>query len=211
MPQVSATLRYGIAGGFKMNAANQTPSFIYTVDKSPGQTHSLKKLKQTFNNLISQAGQMVTYAISNDMMKIAGAISGIIIAPIIQKGRRVSFRLITWITFGFVLLTLSMVYTTVIQKLIYQTGPCYDTPLACAAANDRTVPNQISAFLQIPTYFVGALAGVFCLATGTEYAYNHTPKGMKTLVQATLLAMAGVGTCLALAFTPLTNDPHLAT
>ncbi|KAK4865502.1 hypothetical protein LT330_009290 [Penicillium expansum] len=104
-----------------------------------------------------------------------------------------------------------MVYTTVIQKLVYKTGPCYDTPLACAAANDRTVPNQISAFLQIPTYFGGALAGVFCLTTGTEYVYNHTPKGMKTLVQATLLAMAGVGTCLALAFTPLTNDPHLAT
>jgi POT family proton-dependent oligopeptide transporter len=32
---------------------------------------------------------------------------------------------------------------------------------------------------------------------------------MKTLVQAIWLAMAGIGTCLALAFTPLTKDPHL--
>lgn len=161
---------------------------------------------------------MVTYGIPNDMMKIAGAISGIIIAPIIQKGlypyltkKRVSFGPISRMTVGFVFLTLSMAYTTVVQKLLYQTGPCYDTPLACAAANNRTIPNQISVFLQVPTYFGGALAEVFCLTTGTEYAYNHAPKSMKTLVQAIWLGMAGVGTCLALAFTPLTKDPHLVT
>ncbi|KAE8356568.1 hypothetical protein BDV28DRAFT_145079 [Aspergillus coremiiformis] len=173
---------------------------------------------QTFNNLISQAGQMVTYGIPNDMMKIAGAISGIIVAPIIQKGlypcltkRGVSFGPIARMTVGFILLTLSMAYTTVVQKLIYQTGPCYDTPLACAAANDHTIPNQISVFLQVPIYFGGALAEVFCLTTGTEYAYNQAPKSMKTLVQAIWLAMAGIGTFLALAFTPLTKDPHLVT
>lgn len=161
---------------------------------------------------------MVTYGIPNDMMKIAGAISGIFVAPIIQKGlypfltkKRVSFSPIARMTVGFVVLTLSMVYATVVQKLIYQTGPCYDTPLACPDALDRTVPNQISVFLQIPIYFGGALAEVFCLTTGTEYAYNHAPEGMKTLVQAIWLAMAGVGSCLALAFTPLTRDPHLVT
>jgi POT family proton-dependent oligopeptide transporter len=161
---------------------------------------------------------MVTYGIPNDMMKIAGAISGIIVAPIIQKGlypyltkRRVTFGPIARMSVGFLFLTLSMVYTTVVQKLIYQSGPCYDAPLSCAAANNRTVPNQISVFLQVPTYFGGALAEVFCLTTGTEYAYNHAPKSMKTLVQAIWLAMAGIGTCLALAFTPLTKDPHLVT
>jgi POT family proton-dependent oligopeptide transporter len=150
------------------------------------------------------------------MLKIAGAISGIIVAPIIQKGiypyltkRRVSFGPIARMTVGFIFLTISMAYTTVVQKLIYHTGPCYDTPLACVAANDRAIPNQISVFLQIPIYFGGALAEVFCLTTGTEYAYNNAPKSMKTLVQAIWLAMAGIGTCLALAFTPLTKDPHL--
>lgn len=161
---------------------------------------------------------MVTYGIPNDMMKIAGAISGIIVAPIIQKGlypfltkRRVSFGPIARMTVGFLMLTLAMAYTTVIQKLIYRAGPCYDTPLACAAANDRTIPNQISVFLQIPIYFGGALAEVFCFTTGTEYAYNQAPKNMKTLVQAIWLAMGGVGACLALAFTPLTKDPHMVT
>lgn len=117
------------------------------------------------------------------MMKIAGAISGIIVAPIMQKGlypyltrHQVSFKPITRMTVGFIVLTLAMVYTTVVQKLIYQTGPCYNTPLSCPAAHDHTIPNQISVSLQIPIYFGGALAEVFCLTTGTEYAYNQAPK-----------------------------------
>lgn len=161
---------------------------------------------------------MVTYGIPNDMMKIAGAISGIIVAPIIQQGlypfltrKGVSFSPVARMTVGFFVLTLSMIYTTMVQKLIYQAGPCYDAPLTCPAAHDRTVPNQISVFLQIPIYVGGALAEVFCLTTGTEYAYNNAPEGMKTLVQAIWLAMAGIGSLLAVAFTPLTKDPSLVT
>ncbi|QRD91006.1 oligopeptide transporter [Aspergillus flavus] len=202
-------------GAFEWMLPSHTPNFNTVALLFP--IHWLC-YNQTFNNLISQAGQMVTYGIPNDMMKIAGAISGIIVAPIIQKGlytcltrRKVAFGPIARMTVGFIVLTLSMVYTTVVQKLIYQTGPCYEAPLACPGSHDSTVPNQISVSLQIPIYFGGALAEVFCLTTGTEYAYNHAPKSMKTLVQAIWLAMAGIGTCLALAFTPLTKDPHLVT
>ncbi|PWY67553.1 hypothetical protein BO70DRAFT_323715 [Aspergillus heteromorphus CBS 117.55] len=238
MPQVAAALQYGIAGGFKMEAAQpevqlaqhgrQVPwndSFIEDIQQS---LHTCRVLllfpihwlcfNQTFNNLISQAGQMKTYGIPNDMMKIAGAFSGVVVAPIIQKGlypfltrHRMRFAPIARMAVGFLVLTGSMVYTTVVQKLIYSVGPCYDYPLACPAAHDRTVPNQISAFLQIPTYFTGAVAEVFCMTTGTEYAYSRAPDSMKTLVQAIWLAMAGIGSCLALAFTPLTVDPKLVT
>ncbi|KAJ5941828.1 Proton-dependent oligopeptide transporter family [Penicillium verrucosum] len=238
MPQICAALRYGITGGFKMDAAKPDAQLYQHGRQVPWADSFIEEIKrslltcrvlilfpihwlcynQIFSNLISQAGQMVTYGIPNDMMKIAGPISGIIIAPIVQKGlypyvtkRRISFGPIARMTAGFIFLTLSMVYTTVIQKLIYQAGPCYDTPLSCPASNGGTIPNQVSVFLQVPTYFGGGLAEVFCLTTGTEYAYNHAPKSMKTLVQAIWLAMAGVGTCLALAFTPLTKDPHLVT
>ncbi|KAJ5751143.1 Proton-dependent oligopeptide transporter family [Penicillium manginii] len=238
MPQVCDVLRYGIAGRFKMDAAKPdaqlrqhgrqvpwTDLFVEDIKRSLLTCRVLLLFpihwlcyNQTFNNLISQAGQMITYGIPNDMMKIAGAISGIIVAPIIQKGlypfltkRGVSFGPIARMSVGFLVLTLSMAYTTVVQKLIYRAGPCYDIPLTCAAANNSTIPNQISVFLQIPIYFGGALAEVFCLTTGTEYAYNQAPESMKTLVQAIWLAMAGIGACLALAFTPLTKDPHLVT
>ncbi|KAJ5306344.1 Proton-dependent oligopeptide transporter family [Penicillium antarcticum] len=238
MPQVCAALRSGIIGGFKMDAAKPDAQFQQHGRQVPWTDSFVEDIKrslltcrvlllfpihwlcynQTFNNLISQAGPMITYGIPNDMMKIAGAVSGIIVAPMIQKGlypylakRRISFGPIARMIVGFIFLTFSMVDTTAVQQLIYQTGPCYDAPLACAAANDRAIPNQISVFLQVPTYFGGALAEVFCLTTGTEYAYNNAPKSMKTLVHTIWLAMAGIGTCLALAFTPLTEDPHLVT
>ncbi|KAI1454724.1 hypothetical protein F4805DRAFT_438255 [Annulohypoxylon moriforme] len=238
MPDVATALRYGITGGFKMDAAKpdaqlqnhgrQVPwadSFIEDIKRSLLTCRVLLLFpihwlcyNQTFNNLISQAGQMVTYGIPNDMMKIAGAISGILVAPVIQKGlyplltrNQVSFGPIARMTVGFAILTLSMAYTTIVQKLIYDAGPCYDAPLACPAAHDHSMPNQVSVFLQIPIYFGGAMAEVFCLTTGTEYAYNNAPERMKTLVQAIWLGMAGVGSCLALAFTPLTRDPHLVT
>ncbi|KAJ5578500.1 POT family-domain-containing protein [Penicillium hispanicum] len=237
MTQVVSALGYGVQGGFNMDAAKadaqiqhgrQVPwadSFIEDIKRSLLTCQVLLLFpihwlcfNQTFNNFISQAGQMITYGVPNDMMKIAGPISGIIVAPVIQKGlypyltkRRVSFGPIARITVGLIILTLSMIYATVLQKLIYQAGPCYDAPLDCAAANDHTIPNQISVFLQVPVYFIGSLAEVFCLTTGTEYAYNQAPKSMKTLVQAIWLAMAGLGAILALAFTPLTKDPHLVT
>ncbi|KAI0852293.1 POT family-domain-containing protein [Daldinia vernicosa] len=237
MPDVVSALRYGIAGGFQMDSAKPdvqlqhdrqvtwTDSFIEDIKRSLLTCRVLILFpihwlcyNQTFNNLISQAGQMVTYGIPNDMIKITGAISGIVVAPMIQKGlypfltkKHISFSPIARMSVGFAVLTLSMVYTTIVQKLVYQTGSCYDTPLACPAALGRTVPNQVSVFLQTPIYFGGAVAEVLCLTTGTEYAYNHAPKRMKTLVQSIWLAMAGFGSCLALAFTPLTMDPHLVT
>ncbi|KAK7749386.1 peptide transporter ptr2 [Diatrype stigma] len=237
LPEVVAALRCGIAGGFRMDAAKPdaqlqhgrrvpwTDSFIEEIKRSLLTCRVLLLFpihwlcyNQTFNNLISQAGQMVTYGIPNDMIKIAGPISGIVVAPVIQKGlypflarRQIAFRPVARMAAGFAVLTLSMACTTAVQKRIYQAGPCYDAPLACPDARGRTVPNQISVFLQVPVYFAGALAEVFCLTTGTEYAYSHAPKSMKTLVQAIWLAMAGLGSCLALAFTPLAMDPYLVT
>jgi POT family proton-dependent oligopeptide transporter len=158
---------------------------------------------------------MVTYGIPNDMLKITGALAGIIVAPIIQKGlypyltrHRIAFGPIARITVGFGFLSLSMAYAAVIQHLIYNTGPCYNHPLSCAAGHNK-IPNNISVFLQLPIYFVSEVAEVFCCTTGTEYAYNRAPQSMKSLVQAIWLATAGIGSCLAFGFSPLSQDPRL--
>ena len=160
---------------------------------------------------------MVTYGIPNDMLKITGALVGIVVAPIIQKGlypyltrHRIAFGPIARITVGFGILSLSMAYAAVIQHLIYNTGPCYSRPLNCPAGQNK-IPNNISVFLQLPIYFTGEVAEVFCCTTGTEYAYNRAPKSMKSLVQAIWLAMAGIGSCLALGLSPLAQDPRLVT
>lgn len=113
------------------------------------------------------------------------------------------------IAMGFLFLTLAMVYTAILQKLVYSTGPCYNHPLTCPESDHGQIPNQISMFLQTPIYVLSAIAEIFCFTTGTEYAYYQAPKKMKSMVQSVGMTTAGVGACLAMAFTPITKDPHL--
>ncbi|KAB8218150.1 hypothetical protein BDV33DRAFT_192954 [Aspergillus novoparasiticus] len=121
-------------------------------------------LNQTFNNLISQAGQMVDSGVPNDIIRSLNPIASINLTPVF-------------------------------------------TSRSCR--NYQIIPNQISMFLQTPIYVLGAIAGIFCFTMGTEYAYNQAPKTMKSVVQSVWMATAGVGACLAMAFTPITTDPHL--
>lgn len=171
---------------------------------------------QTFNNLITQAGEMVTYGIPNDSIQITGAISNIVATPIIQKGlypflarRQIYFGPIARMTVGFGLLTASMVWATVLQHAIYTTGPCYDHPGACPSVGTSDTPNNISVMLQIPIYALAEVALIFFCTTGTEYAYNKAPQCMKSLLQAVWFAMAAIGSCIALTLTRLTYDPRL--
>ncbi|KAE8421077.1 hypothetical protein BDV36DRAFT_305637 [Aspergillus pseudocaelatus] len=162
-------------------------------------------LNQTFNNLISQAGQMVNSGVPNDTIKSLNPISSIILTPVVSRGlypfltrRRKGFGPMARIVMAFLFLTLAMAYTAILQKLVYSAGPCYDRPLACVESNHGQISNQISMFLQAPIYVLGAIAEIFCFITGTEYAYNQAPKydGI-------------VGACLDMAFTPITKDPYL--
>ena len=111
-------------------------------------------------------------------------------------------------TVDFGILSLAMGYAAIVQHLVYNTGPCYDEPLTCPAGHNKS-PNQISVFLLIPIYFAGEVAEVFRCTTGTKYAYTRAQECMKTLVQAIWLAMAGIGSWLALALSPLAEDPSL--
>uniref|UniRef100_A0A8H7NBZ9 Uncharacterized protein n=1 Tax=Bionectria ochroleuca TaxID=29856 RepID=A0A8H7NBZ9_BIOOC len=234
IPAVAKALWCGAASGFKMDAAKPaaqldrkrravpwTDSFIDDIKTSLLTCRVLLIFpvywlcfNQAFNNLISQAGQMITYGIPNDVIMVTGAIAGVFVGPLVQYGlypfltrRRIRFGPIARITFGFGLLTISMAYIVVVQYLIYRAGPCYDHPLTCAAG--RNMPNQVSVCIQLPFYFLSELASVFCCTTGTEYAYNRAPKSMKTLVQAIWNLMAGIGSILALPLSPLAQDPRL--
>ncbi|KAL9619208.1 MAG: hypothetical protein Q9160_006143 [Pyrenula sp. 1 TL-2023] len=173
-------------------------------------------LKQTFNNLISEAGTTMNSGIPNDTIKSLNPISAIIMTPLIQRGlypfltrHHITFGPIARLTLGFAILAISMTYTAILQKIIYSTRPCYDRPLLCPASNNGKVPNHVSMFLQAPIYVTGSLAEIFCITTASEFAFNQAPTSMKSVVQAFWLSMAGIGGCLAMAFTPLAVDPHL--
>lgn len=159
---------------------------------------------------------MVNSGVPNDAIKSVNPLTSIIFYPLVQKGvypwlrrKHINFRSAARITFGFFLLTAAMAYAAGLQQLIYNSGPCYDAPLECAASNNGRIPNHVSMFLQVPIYSVGGMAEMFCLTTGTEHAYNQAPKSMRSIVNSFSIAMAGIGALLAMAFTPLAKDPHL--
>lgn len=173
-------------------------------------------LNQTFNNLIAQAGQMINYGVPNDAIKSINPISSIIIYPILQKGlypylrrKDIPFRAISRITVGFVLLAGEMAVASGVQKAIYDTGPCYKYPRQCAASDNGRIPNQVNMFVQIPIYVLGGMAEMFCLPAVQELAYNQSPKNMRSIVAAVSMAMAGIGSLIAMAFTPLAHNPYL--
>lgn len=165
---------------------------------------------------ISQAGQMETHGIPNDLIKsinpIAYVVFGILVPkllyPFLNK-RRIAFRTVNRISLGFLLMAVSMAFATAVQVIIYHSGPCYRFPLACAASENGTIPNNVHVLLQLPLYVIIALAEVFCWPTASEYMYTHAPKSMKSVLQACFIFTAGLGYALGMALSPLARDPSL--
>jgi POT family proton-dependent oligopeptide transporter len=169
---------------------------------------------QSINNFITQAGQMETNGLPNDLTWFANPILVVVLLPAVQwilsglLGRyRIRFGPMARITIGCIFLGLSMVYVAIIQKLIYNTGPCYEFPTECAAANGG--PNHISVWLQLPAYALITMAEVLAISTAYKYAYDAAPESLKSLVQAILLMTAGLGALACLAIAPAAQNPHL--
>lgn len=165
---------------------------------------------------ISQAGQMETHGIPNDMVKSANPLAYVFFGLIIQKKlypflqkRKIAFSAVNRITLGFAIMSLAMAYAAVVQEVIYRAGPCYSYPLACEASGGGQTPNRVHVLLQLPTFIIVALAEVFCWPTGSEYTYSHAPKSMKSILQACYIGTAGLGYLLGMALSPLAKDPLL--
>lgn len=171
---------------------------------------------QMLNNFISQAGDMELHGIPNDLMQNIDPIAIIIFIPLCDKllypGLRrigIQFKPITRITWGFYFAAASMAYAAGVQKLIYEAGPCYEAPLACAASDDGSIPNRVHVAIQTPAYVLIGLSEIFASITGLEYAFTKAPPSMKSFVQAMFLLTSAIGSALAIALSPTAVDPKL--
>lgn len=149
------------------------------------------------NNLISQNAQMETNGTPNDLVGAMNQVGCIIFAPLIQEvlypflhRRRIYLRPVTRITIGFCFVASTMLYATLVQHFIYSSGDV-----------------KINVWVVAPLYFLLAIGEVFAVVTAMEYAYDHSPKDMKAVVQAVSLLIAGVGSAVAMALTPAAHDP----
>lgn len=168
-----------------------------------------------FNNLISQAGQMNLHGVPNDMIQAMSGVACVIFGPIIQAlynflaKRRIPFGPMARITVAFLICGGGMAYASGLQQHIYNTGPCYDAPLACPASDGGRLPNDVNVWIQLPVYIMVAIAEIFGLVTASEYAYSKAPKDMRTIVQAMVQLSACLGALMGMAISPASRDPYL--
>ncbi|KAL8980140.1 MAG: hypothetical protein Q9205_004699, partial [Flavoplaca limonia] len=172
-------------------------------------------VNQMFNNLVSQAGQMNLHGVPNDMIQAFSGVACILIGPAIQylfsflAKRRIAFGPIARIAVAFFFCGGAMAYSAGVQKLIYNTKPCYNRPRVCPASKDGRLPNDINVWVQIPVYFILAVGEIFGFVTASEYAYSKAPPDMKTIVQALVQLTACVGSALGMALSPVAKDPEV--
>ncbi|KAF2106957.1 oligopeptide transporter [Lophiotrema nucula] len=165
------------------------------------------------NNLITQAGQMQTHGLPNDIMMNLNSISVMILLPLIQgwiyplfSKKRIPFSPISRISVGLLCSVLAIGYTTGIQALIYSSGPCFSEPLVCKVG---VGPNHVNVGLQTPIYVFLALAEIFALVAGTELAYTQTPASMKAIVQAIFILFGAFGSLMGVGISFASKDPNM--
>ncbi|CDM32827.1 Oligopeptide transporter [Penicillium roqueforti FM164] len=194
LPRAARCLWYAVRGGFKLNAAlpqyqQETHGRVVRWDKellqSCGMPCQLLKsgaigwpifwvcMGEGAQVSISQAGQVETHGIPNDLIKSANPIAYVIFGPIVQKQlypflqkRRIAFHAVDRIPLGFVIMSVAMAYSAVVQAFIYRTGPCYSHPLACGASDSGQVPNRTHVLWQLPHLHHHCTSGSVLLAHG---------------------------------------------
>ncbi|EPX71611.1 PTR family peptide transporter [Schizosaccharomyces octosporus yFS286] len=165
---------------------------------------------QMTNNLISQAAQMDTGNVSNDIFQVFDSIAIIIFVPICDYGLyallrrlRINFRPVARISVGFMFATAGMIYASVLQSKIYKTGPCY------SHFTDTCTYNHINVWIQIPAYVLIAFSEIFAVITGYEYAYTKAPASMKSFISSLFLLTTAFGSILSICISSTAVDPKL--
>ncbi|KAJ5425381.1 hypothetical protein N7465_000451 [Penicillium sp. CMV-2018d] len=171
---------------------------------------------QADNNFVSQAGEMKTSGIPNDMFYFLNPIVLVLLIPCFEKwiypflrARGARLTPLTRIFIGFIILTISMIYVAVLQAIIYTRGPCYKYPRVCPDSHNGSLPNDISAFAQVPVYALQSISEIFSQIAGTEYAYSQGPDDLKSVMQAMSQVFGTIASLIGVAIASVSQDPWL--
>lgn len=171
---------------------------------------------QGTSNLISQAGQMETHAIPNDIMQNIEPIAVIILIPLMNQFgfpllRKLGFPMlpITRVSIGFFFCSLTMVYSAIIQKIIYSRGPCYKFPSDSRCSLGPAVPNHIHVAIQTPGYLLLAFADLMGALGGYIITFDHSPASMKSIVMSLFLLTNAGGAIIGIALSTVSKNPDI--
>ncbi|KAL8790862.1 MAG: hypothetical protein Q9195_006187 [Heterodermia aff. obscurata] len=235
LPDAMRASWYAVRDGFKMDAAKPLHQFNKHNRSVPWTEAFVDELKLGFGacrmllfwpvlwlcrvqlstNLISQAAQMQTVGVPNDMLYTANPIIIIIFLPVMDKvifpwlrKHGIVLNAITRVAIGFLLEAAAMGFSAIVQKLIYTSGPCYSHPLTCDASNGGQVPNSVNVFIQLPIYVLEAFSEIFASPAGYELAFTMSPKSMKSILQAAFSGTNAFGAALSIAISPTYKNPN---
>lgn len=125
--------------------------------------------------------------------------------------RNRGFRLgpITRITTGFIIVIIGFIYVTVLQKVLYNTGPYYDFT---NVPSDVKIPvNDLSVWWQMPPYAIIAISEIFSSATGLEFAYKQAAPELKSIVMSLFLLTNCGGSLIGMLLAIWSKDPYFVT
>ncbi|KAJ5975430.1 Major facilitator superfamily domain general substrate transporter [Penicillium waksmanii] len=154
---------------------------------------------QIWNNLISQAGQMALHGTPNDLLQNLDPIALCIFIPLLDLGLypflrklKINFSPVCRIFTGFLLVSVSMVYASVLQHYIY-----------------ISPANSIHVWTQAPAYIFVAISEAFVIVTGLELAFTHAPKNLRSFISALFWLMIAIAAAICIGLTPVSQDPYL--
>ncbi|KDR79530.1 hypothetical protein GALMADRAFT_243632 [Galerina marginata CBS 339.88] len=167
---------------------------------------------QLNNNLTSQAAEMSTHGLPNDVLSNLDPFALIILIPICDvffypalRRMGLNFTALKKITAGFMTGAAAMVWAAVVQHYIYKTSPCGNHAADCESPN----VSPLNVWIQTGAYILIAISEILASITGLEYAFTKAPKNMRSLVMSIFLFMSAVASALGEAFVSLSADPLL--
>ncbi|PPQ98990.1 hypothetical protein CVT26_014417 [Gymnopilus dilepis] len=167
---------------------------------------------QLNNNLTSQAAEMSTHGVPNDVLSNLDPFALLIFIPIcdlllypLLRRMGLNFTALKRITAGFMTGAASMVWAAVVQHYIYKTSPCGYSAGEC----EEPQVSPLNVWIQTGAYVLIALSEIFASITGMEYAFTKAPKNMRSLVMAFFLFASAISAAIGEAFVPLSGDPLL--
>ncbi|KAH7401170.1 POT family-domain-containing protein [Phaeosphaeria sp. MPI-PUGE-AT-0046c] len=154
---------------------------------------------QIWNNLISQAGEMALHGTPNDLLQNLDPIALIVFIPFLDlvvyptlRKFRIDFDPISRIFAGFLLVSVSMVYASVLQHYIY-----------------ISPARSIHVWIQAPAYIFVAFSEAFIIITGLELAFTQAPKNLRSFISALFWLTIGIAAAICIALSPVSQDPYL--
>lgn len=158
----------------------------------------------------AQAGSMVLDGIPNDLFNNFNPLTIIVLIPILDyviypflRKRRIEFRPVWRITFGFALSAGLQIAGAVIQHFIYKTSPCGNRATTCDSVS------KVNGWFEVILYILGAAGECFSNVTAYELAYTRSPPQMKGLVMALFLFTSAISAAISEALTAVLVDPLL--